>query len=324
MRQCAIDCILIALTILSAPAVAAAQSEAGAAQETIPYGLKMSVDEVGLTFHAADEHGVSVNDLKLEELKLLDNGKPPRRVVAFHLTQDDPIRAGILIDTSESMTSQLVSNRAISTRYAQRVLRGRTDQAFVMDFGYVSKITQTWTSDPQALSAGIRQVVAGRENPLGGTALFDTIFRACFHVFGKADPVAAEGTVRGNFILLFSDGEDNASHTSLKDVVDVCQRANTAIYVFRSEPNPSLFSSGPRTLTELAKQTGGRVFAADDPDAAIDADLRVIDADLRSQYRLIYNPAELKHDGSFHRIELKAPERVESMTVRSGYYDRPR
>jgi Ca-activated chloride channel family protein len=28
----------------------------------------------------------------------------------------------------------------------------------------------------------------------------------------------------------------------------------------------------------------------------------------------------LKHDGSFHRVELKAPERVDSIIVRSGYY----
>jgi hypothetical protein len=45
-----------------------------------------------------------------------------------------------------------------------------------------------------------------------------------------------------------------------------------------------------------------------------------VEADLRNQYRLVYRPAELKHDGSFHRIELKAPDRVDSLHVRSGYY----
>jgi Ca-activated chloride channel family protein len=217
------------------------------------------------------------------------------------------------------MQQDVSGDRAISIKFAQRLLRQQTDQAFVMDFGYISKITQPWTGDPAALAAGIHQVIAGRENPLGGTAMFDTIFRACFNVFGKIDHAAS-----GNFILLFSDGDDNASHTSLPEVVDICQRANTAIYAFRAEPSPSFFSTGPKALAELASQTGGRVFSGDDAEAAIDNDLRTIEADLRNQYRLIYNPAELKHDGSFHRIELKALERVESISIRSGYYDRTR
>jgi hypothetical protein len=52
----------------------------------------------------------------------------------------------------------------------------------------------------------------------------------------------------------------------------------------------------------------------------VSEDLRVIEADLRNQYRLYYNPAELKHDGAFHRIELQTPERVEKVVIRSGYY----
>jgi Ca-activated chloride channel family protein len=99
----------------------------------------------------------------------------------------------------------------------------------------------------------------------------------------------------------------------------MCQRTNTAIYAFRVHPE-SRFSDGPKTLTQLASQTGGRVFKNEDSDKAIYDDLRTVEADLRNQYRLIYKPAELKHDGSFHRIKLKGPERVESIDVRTGYY----
>jgi hypothetical protein len=41
---------------------------------------------------------------------------------------------------------------------------------------------------------------------------------------------------------------------------------------------------------------------------------------MRNQYRIAYKPAELKHDGAFHEIELVGPDRVKSITVRSGYY----
>ncbi len=155
----------------------------------------------------------------------------------------------------------------------------------------------------------------GKENPLGGTSLFDAIYWACSSEFGKIDHSAT-----GNFILLFSDGDDNASHMSLREVVDTCQHANTAIYSFRAEPKSSFFGGGAETLSELAAKTGGRVFHDNGSEADIYEDLRTIEADLRNQYRLVYRPAGLKHDGSFHRIELKAPERVDRITIRSGYY----
>jgi hypothetical protein len=103
-----------------------------------PYSLSVFVDEVSLTFHAADAHGLSINDLKLDELSLLDNGKPPHRILAFQSLQDLPIRAGILVDTSQSMAQNLSSDRATSVKYAQQLFRQQTDQAFVMDFDFLS------------------------------------------------------------------------------------------------------------------------------------------------------------------------------------------
>jgi VWFA-related protein len=306
----------LAVLALSNPAKrAASQTNPSAAQDRAPYSLRVSVDEVSLTFHAADAQGLPIKDLKIADLSLLDNGRPPRRILAFQSLQSSPIRVGILMDTSQSMEKRLSGNRAISIKYAQNLLRQQADQAFVMNFGYTSKITQSWTGNSAALANGLRNVIVGRENPLGGTALFDTLFRTCLYEFGNIDRAASR-----NFILLFSDGEDNASHTSLEDVVDRCQRTNTTIYAFRPEPESSQ-SSGPKTLADLASETGGRVFS-DESEAGISNGLSAIEADLNGQYRLVYKPAVVKHDGSFHHIELQAPERVDRITIRSGYYDR--
>ena len=146
-----------------------------------------------------------------------------------------------------------------------------------------------------------------------GTAIFDAVYRACFNEFGHVD---FKGS--GNLILLFSDGEDNASRASLSEAVTACQHTSTTIYVFRPKLDGS--SSGSRTLRELAEQTGGRVFPADASAQEVDLDLATIEANLRNQYRLIYRPLDLKHDGAFHSVALVPPERVSSVTVRSGYY----
>ena len=315
MRTCWLICLMALLT--AHRQARGAQADAPGAEDGNSFSLKLSVDEVNLTFHAADAHGMPVNDLKFEELRILDDGRTPRRVVGFQRLEDAPIHAGILMDTSESMTEQVPRDRAISIKSAELLLGQRADQGFLMDFGYTSKLMTPWTSDSAALARGIRHVSAGKENPLGGTALFDALFQACYSEFSKADHAAS-----GNFILLFSDGQDNASLTSLQEAVDMCQHSDTAVYVFRATAGTQLFSSGPKTLRELAEQTGGRVFIVGDSDHEIDLDLDLgfIEAELRNQYRVIYNPAELQHNGMFHRIELQTPERVATISIRSGYY----
>ena len=125
---------LLTCALLPAAMPAFAQTDASQAQLS-SFTLAVPVDEVGLTFHAADAHGLPVNDLKLDELTLVDNGKPPHRILDFYLLQDHPIRAAILIDTSESMQPALKDSRAIALKVAQKVLRQSTDQALVMEFG---------------------------------------------------------------------------------------------------------------------------------------------------------------------------------------------
>jgi VWFA-related protein len=278
------------------------------------FRLRVSVDEVDLTFHADDAHGLPVNDLKLSELKILDNDEPPTLVVDFRPLRDYPIRAGILVDTSVSVSEYLARNRAIAAEYANLLMRQQSDQAFVMQFDFESRVAQPWTSDRSALIAGMKRITPAGGSRLGGTAIIDSIYRACLNQFGRLKDGAS-----ANFILLFSDGEDNASHAYLNEAVEMCQRTNTAIYAFRVHPE-SGSSDGPKTLAQLASQTGGRIFKDEDSDAAIYEDLRTIEADLRDQYRLIYKPVDMKHDGAFHRVTLTGSERVQNIVARSGYY----
>ena len=292
---------LIALSLALAPR-AFAQTDA-------PYRLNVSVDEVILTFHAADAHGLPINDLHLSDLTLLDNNTPPAKILDFQLEENFPIRAGILIDTSVSMSPHLHRDQAIATEYAQQLLRQQTDQAFILNFDRTTHLIQPWTSSPAALTTALHEPT--HRDPLGGTALFDTLYAACRYQFGEIDHRTS-----GNFILLFSDGEDNASFLDLETAVDMCQRTNTAIYAFTPDPT----SPGVPTLAQLATQTGGALFHDDASPTDISADLRTIEASLRNQYRLVFRPATLAHDGAFHRLTLATPDRVATVTIRAGYY----
>lgn len=280
-----------------------------------PYHMRVAVDEVSLTLHAVDAHELPVNDLQLNELTLLDNGRPPGAILAFRSLNDVPIRASILVDASDSMLGQMARNRGIAIAYAQRVLRRQTDHASVADFVRYARTVQTWTNDPAALITAIRGLSYGAGQHENGTALLDTIYHECKYEFGSLDN---SGTA--NFILLFTDGEDNASQVDLQMVVEACQRSNTAIYTFRAEASPGASLSGGALLARLTGETGGQVFRGDDSQEAVDEDLRIIEDGLRNQYRLIFRPANLKRDGTFHRITLLGPDRAKQIKVQSGYY----
>jgi VWFA-related protein len=286
---------------------------ATAIAQTPTYKLNVSADEVVLTFFAADAHDKPVTNLQLSELTLLDNGQPPRKILSFTALDDAPIRAGILLDASASMHPYLAAIRTTASQLPPLLLRTHTGEAFAMQFGHLAQLIQPWTTNPNALVSAIGTVSGGSESRLAGTAIYDTLYRACATQYSNPG-----NTGTANVVLLFSDGEDTASTMGLEQAVAMCQRTNTVIDAFRAGTEPN--STGPATLAELARQTGGVVYRLDAPPAELATDIHSIESTLRNHYRLIYRPASLQPDGSFHRITLETPDRVATLQIRSGYY----
>ena len=283
-----------------------------------PFSLSVTVNEVTLEFHASDGRGLPLNDLKLADLHILDNGLPPARVSQFQILRDVPLRVAFLFDTSNSMAGSLTHNREIALQFIRNILRQSSDQAFIANFGSIAKPVQLWTNNEKALETSLRHPTVYGERARPGTALYDAVHQTCKYQFAAQDKASTS-----NLILLFSDGDDNASRFDLSDTVQACQHAHTAIYAFRTDS-----SVGASALAELSEKTGGRVFydPSDSPTSKSDSfdDLRQIEATQRNQYQLTYVPAEMRHDGRFHHVELNANDLQDHIEVRSGYYAPPR
>jgi VWFA-related protein len=81
--------------------------------------------------------------------------------------------------------------------------------------------------------------------------------------------------------------------------------------------------SGPKLLSEIATQTGGRAFAA-----TVSTDLPSVAAriavELRNQYVLGYYPQNQVKDGKYHNVEVKItqPQGMPPIKIhwRQGYY----
>ena len=278
-----------------------------------PYTLRIPVDEIALTFHAAAPNGKPLTHLTRQDLTLTDNGHRQPGIVFLQNYDDLPIRAGFLFDTSASMMGALAFNRAIIHAYAAQLLRKGYDRAFVEQFDTKTFLRQNWTDSDAAIAAGAALVGndPSRLDPL--TSIFDSLYTTCRDQW---KPDSDQPT--GNFILLFSDGIDDASHVYLSEAVDMCQRTRTAVYAFVMGRQRQ-FSDGIRTLQDLTQQTGGRLFLNPHGSQILD-DLRIMEAEQRNQYRLVYKPTNFKADGSFHRIRLQCSTPGAHITTRSGYY----
>lgn len=299
--------------ILCSPASCPSQADQSKSSPAVPpFSFHVPVDEISLRFHASDHNGRSLSELTVSDLKLSDNDQTQRQILTLQPLRDLPIRAGFLFDVSASVLRDIDFDRSIIEIYASRLLRKGVDQAFVMQFDRETLLIQNWTGSDSTIAAGVGTIGLrpNRYEPL--TAIFDSLYTACRDLW----PNQSETT--GNFILLFTDGEDDASHVYLSEAVDMCQRRHVAIYVFDSRRS-SHSSDGYNTMNDLAVQTGGRIFIHPRRED-IWRDLQTMEAEQRNQYLLVYKPRLLAADGSFHRIGLQCLIPGARIAARSGYY----
>ncbi|MDX6456566.1 MAG: hypothetical protein QOE55_263 [Acidobacteriaceae bacterium] len=276
------------------------------------YTFHVPTDEISLRFHASDQSGKPLTELTVRDVKLSDNRKLQNHIVMLQPLDDLPIRAGFLFDVSASVLKDIDFDRSVIETYASRLLRRGYDLAFVMQFDTGTLLTQGWTDVDSDIAAGANRIGPRPNRYAPYTSIFDSLYIAC------RDQWTQQSESTGNFILLFTDGEDNASHAYLSEAVDMCQRKRIAIYVFDSSRS-SHNSDGYKTLNDLARQTGGRAFIHPRP-ADIWRDLQLMEAEQRYQYLLVYKPSELKDDGSYHRVELQCSVPGARIATRSGYY----
>ncbi len=303
-------------------AAATTQNAPGSAQATPAQGnqssvptdvgttlFRTAVNEVSLIFTVTDKHGHYIPNLTQSDFALLDDQKAPARVNSFHQQINLPLRVGILIDTSSSIRSRFQFEQQSATEFLLEVLRAKSDRAFVMGFDVTPTVTADWTNDQDALETGVNKL-----RPEGGTALFDAVYVAC------RDKLLTE---RGpepfrKAIILVSDGEDNQSRVYMQEAIKECERAETIIYAISTNWTPSR-GEGDKVLTELAEQTGGEVFFPPSvEDMAVS--FKSIEEELRSQYALIYTPADFKMDGAFRSIYLYCYDRRYTVRAKKGYF----
>lgn len=274
------------------------------------YTLQEQVNEVDLVFTVTDRHGRFINDLAQSDFALLDNQMAPKRLISFTRQTNLPLRVGILIDTSTSIRMRFQFEQQASIAFLQQTLRPNSDRAFIMGFDVTPDYKQNWTNNLDLLTQGIDGL-----HPGGGTALYDAVYSACRDKL--LDVARGQEPVRKAMILV-SDGDDNQSHAYLDDAIKECQRASTIVYTISTNTSPSR-DRGDDILQKIAEATGGRAFYPKSLEN-MPGSFAAIQQELRSQYALVYEPADFVNDGAFRTIYLYCLDRRYKVRAMKGYF----
>lgn len=295
------------------PAAApAAKSDAPAASpqdDSVPT-IVTRVNEVNVVFTVTDKHGRYVKDLKKTDLRIIDDDKPALEIRSFRAETDLPLEAGLLIDASNSIRDRFKFEQDAAIEFLNQTIRRKSDRAFVVGFDATPEVTQDFTDNTEALSVGVRAL-----RPGGGTALFDALYFACRDKLLKS---SATGAVRRAIILL-SDGDDNQSHVTREEAIEMAERAEVVVYTISTNLMGTGGKHGDKILERISEATGGRSYVPFQLNEVANA-FASIQEELRSQYALSYKPADFRPDGRFRTIEISTRQKGLHVRSRRGYY----
>ena len=272
--------------------------------------FRARTNEVNVVFTVTDKHGHRVTDLKQNDFRVVDDNKPPQEVLSFHAETNLPLQVGLLIDASNSVRDRFRFEQESAIEFLNQTIRPRYDQAFVVGFDVTPEVTQDFTDNTEKLAHGVHDL-----RPGGGTALFDALYFACRDKLLKT----ARGLTVRRAIILLSDGEDNQSHVTREEAIEMAQRAEAIVYTISTNVSGTK-GAGDKVLERIADATGGRAFFPFQIRDVANAFAEIQD-ELRSQYALSYRPADFKTDGHYRTIEIVANDRKNfRVRARRGYY----
>jgi VWFA-related protein len=295
---------LAAVLLVVAPALSGAGAEGNDPPQEAPL-YPVDVGGVALDVVVTDQKGRFVPGLGAEDFRVLEEGVPQE--LSFFTARRTPVTVVVLLDSSASVRSNMESVQKAAHRFLDKL--DRDDQALVGFFHERVVFGPRFTGDMKEHSALIK-----RMRPQRSTHLYDALVES----FEKLEPVTSRKA-----LVVFSDGEDQGSRTSVEGALDAARRSDASAYavglVGWSADEGMHTNQG--LLEEIARSTGGRAFFPENEKEMRKAFDRV-QAELHSQYRMGYlPPGGEARPGQWREIKVELTRRKDLVVrTRLGYY----
>ena len=270
------------------------------------FTLHRQVQEAQIHFVATDRAGKPVLSLHPEDVQVFDDQIRVPELKSFMLSQYKPLEVGVLVDLSDSISSQQRGETLIGADLLADIFDSRRDEAFVVGFSSKVRVLQPETRDISL----IRKALVDNPGRQGLTSLFDAIVQTCRSQFATTN-----SGDRQRILLLFSDGSDTLSIHGPDEAVNEALRAGITIYAITTNRDDS---DGFRNLNRLTEPTGGRVYVIPKKQELQTLNLAMSQS-LRGEYTISFHPAT--GTAGFHPVRIELPMH-EDVTLRadSGYY----
>jgi VWFA-related protein len=290
----------------------APRSEAtGSANRSMP-NIRVDSNLVLIPVLVTDRNDRLVTGLEKTHFRLFDD--KVEQVITHFGSEDVPVSIAILFDCSGSMGPKLQKSRAAVTEFIRTA--NPDDEFALILFADRAQLVSRFSTRTDELQNRLLYAQSR-----GRTALLDAIYLAL-------DLMKTAKHSR-KAILIISDGGDNSSRYSMREVKNRVKESDVQVYSIgileslgmRGRSAEEL--AGPALLDEIAGVSGGRLFEIDNLNELSDVASKIGVA-LRNQYMLGFAPSEAKRDGKYHRIVVKldAPKGLPKMrtSFRTGYY----
>ncbi len=339
--------------LLSAGSLPAQQMQPVQDQQTqAPGKIAVEVKTVSVLATVRDKHGKIISNLAKDDFVLEEDGRP-QNINYFVRESDQPLRLGLLVDTSLSQRRVLEQERSASYSFLDHLLRPEKDLDFVIHFDREVELLQEFTSSRPKLRAALQALQTpqldsnsggggnggtragggrGSGHRGGGTLLYDAIYLASDELMSKQQGRKA--------VIILSDGVDHGSKETLAVAIETAQRADTVVYsiLFKDdEEHGGGFSmgqhgggrrggrypqeerpDGKKILQQISKATGGRLYEVSKKET-VDKIYSEIEEELRNQYSLAYTPEKNEGPG-YHKIAVTTKQKDLLVQARDGYY----
>jgi Ca-activated chloride channel family protein len=277
-----------------------------------PPPIQVDVNLVVVNVTVTDPYDRIVTGLEQRNFQVYDE-KVEQQIVAFS-SEDAPISVGLIFDSSGSMGAKIQKSKDAALQFFKT--SNPQDEFMLINFSDRPNLISSYTAKFENIQDRLLFVKSG-----GRTALLDAIY------LGLSE--ARKATTSRKALLVISDGGDNNSRYTQKDIQRAVREADVQIYaVGIFEPLAGRTRTpeegrGPGLLAELAEVSGGRMFSVEDVNELPDITEK-ISIELRNQYVIGYKPSNLVRDGRWRRIRVKLnpPRGLPPLQVyaRTGYY----
>jgi len=303
---------LLAVSLLFPIAAQSTANKQGSApispnKEQSTAAISVNVELVMLHATVRNRKGGFVSGLQKQDFHVYEDGQ--LQTIELFQHEDVPVAVGLVVDNSGSMQRKKSDVAAAALAFVRS--SNPEDEMFTVNFNenvtFGLPNTELFSAKPSELDAALMGVPAG-----GETALYDAIEAALTHL--------QKASRDKKVLIVISDGGDNASKHTLKQVLQAAGRSDVIIYMI------GLFDDydtdrNPRVLNQIGRATGGEAFFPEETSAVVKI-CEGIAEDIRNQYMIGYAPANEKLDGGYRTIRVTAagPRGAKLLVrTRSGY-----